>query len=156
MANDILLQFTDIDEADLVLGNGDLERDGGLGTAVLLSLFSDRRADIDDEYDNDDRKGWWGDNIAETEGDQIGSKIWLLSRSKATQENIEKLQLYAFEALEWMIEDEVVTKIETEAYSYGLASNKRVALIIKIYKSDENVVSIKFDDVWNETPVLGV
>lgn len=155
MARDILLKFTDVNEADFVLGNGDLERDEGLSTAVLVSLFTDRRADIDDEFINNDRRGWWGDLVAEIEGDQIGSKIYLLDRLKAIEENIVKLQQYAYEALEWMLEDDVIAKIETDAYSYGPNSNKRLALKVKIYKSDGNNIAYKFDDVWNATPVIG-
>jgi len=155
MARDIKIDFTDLNNADFILGNGDLERESGLVTSVIISLFTDRRAEEDDNYENGDRRGWWADNISEVEGDQIGSKLYLLDRSKATQENIVKLQQYSFEALEWMLEDGVAEKIETEAYSFGPESNKRVALKVNIHKSDGNNIAIKFEDVWELTPVIG-
>ena len=45
-----------------ILGN-DAERDPGLETSILISLFSDRLADIEDLLPDNtgERRGWWGD-----------------------------------------------------------------------------------------------
>jgi phage gp46-like protein len=56
--------------ADLALIDNDLASDRGLETAVLLSLFTDRRAQPDDvppSGDPADRRGWCGlDPISRT------------------------------------------------------------------------------------------
>jgi len=90
-------------------------RDDGLGTSVLISLFSDRRAEADDGMPPMQRRGWPGDALPETEGDRIGSRLWLLKREKQTEETRQRAEEYAAEALGWMIGDGLVTAIEVEA-----------------------------------------
>ncbi|EFQ7440149.1 hypothetical protein HZ461_004748, partial [Salmonella enterica] len=65
------------------------------------SLFTDRRAlDSDTLPDgSDDRRGWWGDSYRDR---PIGSRLWLLSREKATPDTLERARGYAEEALEWL------------------------------------------------------
>ena len=49
--------------ADMSLIGIDLATEEGLYTAVVISLFTDARADKDDELpagENDSRRGWWG------------------------------------------------------------------------------------------------
>src|SRR4051812_11864908 len=73
--------------ADVALIDSDLASDAALETAVMLSLFLDRRAQPDDappSGDPNDRRGWWADQFADTEGDLVGSRLWLLDRSKLT------------------------------------------------------------------------
>lgn len=155
MAKDVKIKFdNDLKEGDVILGNGDLERDEGLESAVLISLYTDRRAEDSDPYDNKDKRGWWADQIAEIEGDLIGSRLYLLERAKATQQNALLMKVYVFEALEWMIDDKVVAKIEVDTFMFGDSSNKRLGFIVKIYKSNGNVVEMKFDSLWEHTHTI--
>ncbi|EAY9778650.1 TPA: phage GP46 family protein [Escherichia coli] len=89
-------------------GRGDIAQDGidmltddSLTTDVTISLFTDRRAlDSDTLPDgSDDRRGWWGDSYRDR---PIGSRLWLLSREKATPDTLERARGYAEEALEWL------------------------------------------------------
>ena len=75
-------------EADLLLEAGDLARELTLRTAVMTSLFSDRRGTRQevDRFGDSDPRGWWGDLLAPVEGDAWGSKLWLLEREKQTDE----------------------------------------------------------------------
>lgn len=75
--------------------------DDSLTTDVTISLFTDRRAlDSDTLPDgSDDRRGWWGDSYRDR---PIGSRLWLLSREKATPDTLERARGYAEEALEWL------------------------------------------------------
>lgn len=102
---------------DLSITERDLTRSEGLENAILISLFTDGRANIDDELpvDDGDRRGWWGDAFPSDIDGQvrpIGSKLWLLSRSKITQETLNRAQSYAAEALKWLVDDDLVAKIE--------------------------------------------
>ena len=66
---------------DLRVDGADLGAEGGIRTAVLLSLLSDRRAESGDlPAGATDRRGWWGDTLAAVDGDRIGSRLWLLGR----------------------------------------------------------------------------
>lgn len=103
--------------ADLKVEAGDLAAEDGLKTAVLLSLFTDRRARPDDvlpEADAD-RRGWWGDVAAAEPDDQIGSRLWLLSREKRRPEVVAKAREYAEEALAWLVRDGVARAVAVEA-----------------------------------------
>ena len=96
--------------------------DGGLETAVLLSLFLDRRANADDEMPDgdDDPRGYWGDAFAEVEGDRFGSRLWLLRRSALTTETLNRAREYVLEALAWLKEDAVASDVRVETEIQGL------------------------------------
>lgn len=98
--------------ADVILGDRDLVQDMGLETAITISLFSDRRANDDDPLpdNSNDKRGWWADDLL-NDGDFIGSRRWLLRRSKLTDENMRRLEEYDSEGLNWMIIDGVASNI---------------------------------------------
>lgn len=135
------------DGGDLAYENGDLVLETGLLSAALVSLFSNRRARTDDALPGDasDRRGWWADAYAEVAGDQIGSRLWLLSREKDLNEVLQRAQDYAREALSWMVGDGVAAKVETVATAprKGL-----LRLDIKIYHHDGTVESGRYDSLW--------
>ncbi len=102
---------------DLALDDRLLRDDDSIETAVVISLFTDRRAEPDDELPagETDRRGWWGDALAQNEGDRIGSRLWLLKREKQTTETLNRAREYAREALAWLIEDGVASRVEVAA-----------------------------------------
>lgn len=87
-------------------------REASLVRAVVISLFTWRRAATDDPLDDDERYGWWGDSYPSIADDRIGSRLWLLRRVKLTADTRRDAEFYAREALRWLIEDEVVTDVE--------------------------------------------
>lgn len=115
---DVLLAFDPNQLAgDIAIENGDLARDQSLRTSLLLSLFTDRRATPEElvRVGGDDARGWWGDSVAEVQGDQFGSKLWLLRREKVIQETLNRAREYARAALAWMVEDGVASELGVEA-----------------------------------------
>ncbi len=154
MARDIKIFWdNDTQEGDIKMGVSDLERDGGLETAVMLSLYSDRRALDSDDYDNDNKRGWWGDEL-NIDNDQTGSRLWLLERSKTTQQSLNLAKGYVREALQWMIDDGVCMKIDIVAQRYNRQNPARpeigdtLAMQIKIRKFDGTETVMKFNDIW--------
>lgn len=87
-------------------------REASLVRAVVISLFTWRRAATDDPLDDDERYGWWGDSYPSIADDRIGSRLWLLRRVKLTPDTRRDAEFYAREALRWLVEDEDVTDIE--------------------------------------------
>jgi phage gp46-like protein len=150
--SDIKIRFDpDTLEGDFLFSDNDLEMDEGLGNAVLISLFSDRRAKQGDELPDTQgsKRGWWGDLvIPEETGDQIGSRLWLLERSKITQDVINLAEEYTTEALQWMIDDGVAQNIEVTAEEKRLIDGDRLELTVEIFKSDGDKVVFNFDDLW--------
>lgn len=94
---------------DLVLAGGDLAIDEGLESAVLVSLFTDRRARELPQGETDPR-GFW----AEDTDDRWGSLLWTLARGKLTPENVERARSYAREALAWLVEDGILERVEAD------------------------------------------
>jgi phage gp46-like protein len=136
--------------ADLALIDNDLASDRGLETAVLLSLFTDRRAQPDDQPpsgDPNDRRGWWADELAAVEGDRIGSRLWLLDRSVNSNETARRAEEYAREALAWMIEDRVVSAVDVEINTSG----KGLLIGVALQRPGRDAVSFRFAHVWDAT-----
>lgn len=149
MASDIKITWNPATmQGDFTVTDGDLDLDGGLTTAVKISLFTDRQARLDDPYENNDRRGWWGDQTSSISGDQIGSRLWLLERAKTTSETIRLAKGYIEEALQWMIDDGVAKKVEVTVERAGRPGNDRLYFKVTIRKSDGNDVTYKFDDLW--------
>jgi phage gp46-like protein len=118
----------------------DFEKDGGLETAVMISLFTDRRSQDDDilpDPNSNDRRGWWGDLIKPySEGDQIGSRLWLLNREKTSISTLQRAKQYVEESIQWLIDDGYAEKIEVEVERKGTPGNDILGTLVKIYQID--------------------
>lgn len=135
----------DVAGPDCGMEAGDLAAEDSLRTAVILSLFLDRRADDDDILPDgsDDRRGWWADTVAPlsacgigggiASGDRIGSRLWLLSREKQLAGVLDRARHYAEEALAWLTEDGVATAVSVTASSPGQG---RLVLTVSIALPD--------------------
>lgn len=132
--------------ADLGIVDDDLASDAGLVTAMYLSLALDRRANADDVLPaaDGDRRGWWGDEFAEVEGDRIGSRLWLLDRTVRRADLLRDALLYANEALDWLKEDGVLERLDVSAElnSVGLF------ILIDAYRPDGRSVEFRYPHVW--------
>ncbi|OGC76297.1 hypothetical protein A2619_05780 [candidate division WWE3 bacterium RIFOXYD1_FULL_39_9] len=156
MADEIKLSWDEIFlEADMSYLNGDLESEAGFASAALISLFTDRRALDDDELPDSnslDKRGWWGDLASpEVDNDRIGSRLWLLERSKTIPSIVVSAKQYAEECLQWMIDDKIAYKIEVESERQEPVGSDRLALSVKIYLISGTTIAISFN---NELIVL--
>lgn len=76
-----------------------------LQRAIVISLFTWRRAEDTDTYDGGFKFGWWADTYPEHEGDRIGSKLYQLLRRKLTDDVLLEAQEMCENALQWLIDD---------------------------------------------------
>ena len=145
---------SDLMAADLLQDGGALASDSGLYTAVVISLFTDRRAGPDDELPSgagSSKRGWWGDAIPvrvggeEMEGDRIGSRLWLLAREKVVPEVLARAKEYAEEALAWLIEDGIADRVEVETM---VVRTNVLGLGVIIHRPTGNAVDFRFDNIW--------
>lgn len=143
---DLALEW-DSGSADLVVRGDDLASEEGLRTAVLQSLFLDRRAEADDVLpaDDGDRRGWWGDEFAPIEGDRYGSRLWLLDRGVRRPDVARLAEEIDREALAWMLDDRVTPRIEV-AVSVDVLG---LVHAIDIYRPTGDPVSFRFVQVWD-------
>ena len=119
---------------DLTFENGDFVNETTLRNAVLLSLFCDRRVTAAEIPQGEtSRRGWFGDLLADTEGDEIGSRLWLLDREKTTDENAARARDFATESLEWITEDGLADAVNVTAE----ASGNSILLSVEIVHGDK-------------------
>lgn len=142
--------FAEGGDIDATIIDDDIGADQGLRTAVLLSLFIDRRALADDVLPSDDgdRRGWWGDEFAIVEGDLIGSRLWLLDRSARRADIAQSAEEFAKEALAWMLEDRVASSVGATAEVDGEA----LFLTIALTRPNGDPVAFKFKHAWDVSP----
>jgi phage gp46-like protein len=98
---------------DWTVTAGDLVVDpGGLRTAVLLSLFTDRHAPADyvaPAGSPQDPHGYWGDTY---EGFQLGSLLWTLNRSVISGNNLlNQATDICLDALQWLVAADIVASV---------------------------------------------
>lgn len=128
---------------DWVLQGSQLAQGSDLTTAILISLFSDRRAAEDDALTDrsGDRRGWWADGPV-----RVGSRLWLLTRAKRTQDVLQLAQTYIAEAVQWLVDDGVVARFDIAVeWDAGSRLSARLAAV----KNDGTTQEHRFDWVWN-------
>jgi phage gp46-like protein len=129
---------------DWLIEPPDLAHDHDLETAVIISLFTDALADVDDVPPNADRRGWWGDT-GKDPPDPIGSKLWLLAREKATNDTRLRAEDYARDALAWMLEDGAADRVDVAA-TWGELG--RLDVQVDIWRDGARVLSRRFGRYW--------
>lgn len=131
---------------DLKLLNNDLSLDKGLQSLVLVSLFTNARVTREELSEGlDSQQGWWGDVIENDLQRNIGSKLWLLTREKATEEVLELARQYCLDALAWFIEDGIAESVSCET-SYD--ANKNMIIEIKLNRPQKADQEFKFKYLW--------
>lgn len=136
---------------DLALDGLLLQDDDGLTTAVILSLYTDRRARPDDILPNadqgsTDRRGWVGDDISEVQGDQIGSLLWLNESAKQLQKVLTTDRQYAEDALAWLVTDEIASRVEVVTSNPSMGIRR---MDIAIHRPNQPVARFQFDKFWS-------
>jgi phage gp46-like protein len=141
---------------ELTLGQFDMKRTGlilvtddTLETAVIISLFTDRRARPDDELPgiDDSRRGWWGDSLSDIEGDETGSWLWLLYREKTTDETLSRAREYCLAALQWLLEDRIAESVNVKTWYQDQTAGLMIieVVIIKLDGSQE-----RYNLLWKQ------
>lgn len=136
---------------------GGLQAKAALHTAVIISLFTDKRIPNDHPLrylvEDGDPRGWFGDGedvrpeLGETE---MGSLLWVFERSTLTEDIRRWVEAIALDALAPLIFQGVASKIDAQATA-EFAFN-RCDLAIQIYGRDgSKSYDYRFDDVWQQT-----
>lgn len=140
-------------ESDLAIVAGDLAPERDLSTAILLSLFTDRRAPPSlDLAGERDRRGFWGDAYAEKDGDAFGSLLWTLAREKSLAIVTERAKRYCEEALAWMIADGIAERVNVTVERLPIAAAQTVrpvlAIAVEVVKPPDRLLAFRFRYVW--------
>lgn len=125
-----------------------------LQTAIILSLFTDRRAGRDDVLPRGvaDRRGWVGESFVGN-GRPWGSHLWLLTHGKATDDKPAKARFACEEALSWMLDDGVASRIVVEASWVPGTNSERLAVRPQIWQGQDSAPV--YDVLWGTSVQRG-
>jgi phage gp46-like protein len=136
MAQDIIFKRDEDGLLDLSEENNDFASTDGVGTSIVISLYTDKRTESGTIQDSFKRGGFSGNIIDKDTGFQLGSELWVLNQSRITQDTLNKASDYAYNCLTWMIDLGIVDIIQTPTEQINEESIK---INVILYK-DNNVV----------------
>jgi phage gp46-like protein len=139
--------FEDTNFYDISIKDGDIEIDDSFNTPIIVSLFSDARANESEVVPPFLRRGFWGDETSENPNDPFGSKLWLLEQARLTQEKLNKAISYARIALSWLVTDGFADQINVTGVIIPFVT---IQLSVQIIVNG-NIVESKSYDLWRNT-----
>ena len=77
----------------------------------------------------------------------MGSLLWTLAREKITSDTMNKAKEYAEDALKWLIDDKVLTKIDVVVERYNTDG---VSMIITYYRENGEKNTMRFSNLWKQ------
>lgn len=143
--SDISTQWNpDAGYGDFVVVPPSLASGNDLETAIFLSIFTDRQAGPDDVIPDGTtiRRGWWADDL----NYPLGSRLWLLSRSKATKDVLRRAHDYVTEAVQWLLDDGVVAKFNIYC---EFTTPTMLGIQIVPYDRDGNILAVNYRHLWS-------
>lgn len=130
---DAVLVLNDDGRYDLQIdANGDIQTDSFYDTAILYSIFGERRATSSEVSNPRQRRGWIG-NGPEFEN---GSKVWLFYQSRVTRQILSRIADEVEKALQWLVDDGLAVNIEPPQVT---VSNGRVQLQVTIRRARDTI-----------------
>lgn len=123
---------------------GDILTEDFFDTALLMSLFAERRALDSEMPDPQLRRGWIGNES--TPDFENGSKLWLHEQARVTRTTLNEIETIILSGLQWLVDDNLVVKIEVNA---GI-SNGGIAVNILIERIGSPVEK-RYFELWNNT-----
>ncbi|KIU47541.1 phage GP46 [Pseudomonas putida] len=120
------------------------ETDTAWRRAAVISLLTWRRAGADDQLDDAERFGWWGDSFPSQADDRIGSRLWQLRRRTLNDATLQQAEAFAREALAWMLDDGRVTAV-TVTVARGI---DRLNMGVVLTLRDGRTIDLRLDNLW--------
>lgn len=131
---------------DFKVVRGEIVTTTGFETSLILSLFSDRRADISEVPEIELRHGWWGNlilrDILNKPLFEMGSKIWLTYQARSDQTTLNFIKNYVEEALIWLIEEQYVKNI---AVTVRKETDRKIFIEIKLTLNNNLLLESVFE-----------
>ncbi|PAV02372.1 hypothetical protein CBG25_11260 [Arsenophonus sp. ENCA] len=121
-----------------------IQHDDRLNRAVIISLFTWRRAGPDDNTDTP--FGWWGDTWPTVQNDRIGSRLHLLKRTTLTHQTAQKAKEYIAQALKWMTEDGVALRVDIEVVRSGI---DKLTATVTLTLPDHHIKTMTINNLWS-------
>lgn len=129
--------------------DGDLVKEDGFDTNLIMSMFCERRASGDEVPVVQYRRGWWG-NTVNLDGHEDGSKLWLLDQVRLTTGTVNLSSQYCQEGLQWLIDDGILKDISVSSSPTYTGNSPGIALTITLTQLN-NQVDNKYYSIWMNT-----
>ena len=147
-----------------LLDDGTLDDSQALATAICIALGTNSLADEEDllpDPDSTDRQGWWGDLDAEEiwSGWPIGSKLWLLRRSKIEGPNaqrgatVARVKAYITSAIQPFVDHKICTRFDIWC-DRSTARDDRVDALVRIYRGPLPAIELRYAVLWDEQALI--
>jgi len=131
---------------DIDIVDGDIASTNSFETALQMSLLLDKRAISSEKPRPQDRRGWFGNLFNRIEDYNIGSKLWLLSQARNTQDTENRAVDYVNNSLQWLIEDGHATNINVSSSR----TIEGISIFINIERQQDEVTTFTYN-LWNNT-----
>jgi len=125
--------------------SGDILTEDFFDTAILMSLFCERRAIASEMPASHLRRGWIGNES--TPGFEIGSKVWLYEQSRLTRATLNGINSVIKESLQWTIDDNIALEV---AASSTLSRNNSITVEVTITRPNSKVEK-RYFELWENT-----
>lgn len=129
---------------DISFENGDFKLVDNLETSLQMSIFNEVRADASEVPAPERRRGWWGNVTNMIEGDQIGSKLWLLEQERRTPTTLSLAIKYLRDALQHYIDEGLATSIEVNG---EFLPDSGIRLFGKIFRPQDRITTFSYN-LW--------
>jgi phage gp46-like protein len=140
-----------------LLSDGTLDDTQALATAVIVALGTNALAgdfDVLPDPDSNDRMGWWGDLDAATiwGGWNIGSKLWLLQRSKIVPagpgqpSTLMLVENYIRDAIQPFVDRKICSSFNVWTTR---VDTQRIDALIRLYRGPQQEIELRYQVLWN-------
>ncbi|VFU07943.1 phage GP46 family protein [Methylocella tundrae] len=131
---------------------GGLQNIAALSTFVVIALFTDQACPPGhplEQYADGDPRGWWGDGLLEDGEVAMGSLLWLLERSVATETTRRYAEVFALAALQPLLDASAAADIAASASI--LPQGNGIFLDIALYGQDgSKIYDRRFEMSWRQ------
>lgn len=118
---------------DLEIEDGEFLETSTLETALLFSLFTDARANDDQERLPLKRRGWLGSQQLHFDYEDQGSKLWFFDQTRISEQNLSEMSSYTNQALAWILKEGRADSISVSARKVAaLNSASKVVIDVKL------------------------
>lgn len=143
---DAVLREIDGGAFDIQIGfDGDILTEDFFDTAIIVSVFTDRRANESEVRESHMRRGWIGNE--DTPGIEYGSKVWLYEQARITRSTMNDIAGVVKDALQWFVDDAYAVAVQNPVVT--LVSGG-LRLEVKLERPNSKVVK-RYFDLWHNS-----
>lgn len=142
---DLKLEKNSLDYYDISFdSDGDFEQVDNFDTSILLSLYTDKRAESSEVGEARKRRGYIADQLYTSF--RHGSKLWLLDQSRLNNNVRNLAKTYTSESLQWILDDGYLENINVQTI---IQNNNNIT--INIIGEDVNNSNRWSYSLWKNT-----